>query len=396
MTEYQAVLNAPRVPALLDNLKSFGTARGLPAWTYMSERLNRLEHQRVILRTWQFACHINEIASPGSYVTLELMRDSFIVMRGHDGAIRAFRNVCRHRGARLLDGAGACKGSIVCPYHGWTYSLDGSLRATPAKRTFPDLDLTAHGLGEVSVDVFRGLVFVRAEGTGPGVAEMFGELAGHFADWPIETYVRSGGSSGTWNCNWKTAVDNNLENYHIPIGHPGYDRLLKTGEHDSMNAHGVAMTVARHRAEPSPQPSERMYQALAPTTLADLAPDQRSTWVFSTMQPNIGINIYPESMDVLQMLPSTAETTLIRWIVYRRPIETREERLLRYLNYRINRQVMREDHELCERVQQGLGTRGYQPGPLSTLEVAVLDFHERIRASIPETRLADEPAAFAD
>ena len=409
MTEYVAAISAPKVvgPAVVESqkyvspladLKTFGEARGLPAWTYFSERLTQLEHERVILPSWQFVCHVNELAAPGSYQTVEMMRDSFIVMRGHDGEIRAFKNVCRHRGARLLDGSGTCKGSIVCPYHGWTYRLDGSLRATPAKRTFPDLDLGQHGLIPVELEVFHGLVFLRGENQGgPSVAETWGELARYLAPYPITEWVPVAGGVQTlvWNCNWKTAVDNNLENYHIPIGHPGYDRLLAVDDHDEMNDKGLALSVAKVRPEASRNRTERFYQSLVPSAIRDLDPDASRTWLFATMQPNIGIDIYPDSMDVFQILPRTAETATLRYAIYHRASEKREIRVARYLNSRINRQVTLEDKELSERVQKGLATRGYQPGPLSTLEAGILDFHNRIRAVIPETRLASEPAGYA-
>jgi phenylpropionate dioxygenase-like ring-hydroxylating dioxygenase large terminal subunit len=109
------------------------------------------------------------------------------------------------------------------------------------------------------------------------------------------------------------------------------------------------------------------------------------------MPPNIGIDIYPDSMDVFQILPRTATTCFVRYLIFRPRDDSRDARVLRYLNSRINRQVMREDRALSERVQAGLASHGYQPGPLSTLEVAIKDFHDRIRRAIPETELADVP-----
>ena len=408
MTEYQAAISAPKVPGPhleqagkylgpLSDLKTFGEARGLPAWAYFSERLTQLEHERIILPSWQFVCHVNELNAPGSFQTFEMMRDSFIVMRGRDGELRAFKNVCRHRGARLLEGSGTCKGSIVCPYHGWTYGLDGNLRATPAKRTFPDLDLGQHGLIPAELEVFHGLIFLRGEDLGGlSVADTWGDLDRHLNAYPIAEWVPVAGGvqTLTWNCNWKTAVDNNLENYHIPIGHPGYDRLLDVGDEDEMNDKGLALNLSKVSAEPSQNRTERFYQKLVPSAITDLNLEARRTWLFATMQPNIGIDVYPDSMDVFQILPRTAETATLRYAVYHRRTESRELRAARYLNKRINRQVTREDKELSERVQKGLATRGYQPGPLSTMEVGILDFHERIRKVIPETRLSHAPAGF--
>ena len=139
-------------------------SRGLPAWTYRNSELLELEYERVILPSWQFVGHVNQVSEPGAFATLDMMRDSIIVMRGKDGILRAFSNVCRHRGSRLLEGAGKCRVRITCPYHGWSYSLDGSLAATPAEATFPGLDKKDFGLKPVEVEVLMGLVFIRVIG----------------------------------------------------------------------------------------------------------------------------------------------------------------------------------------------------------------------------------------
>jgi phenylpropionate dioxygenase-like ring-hydroxylating dioxygenase large terminal subunit len=180
--------------------------------------------------------------------------------------------------------------------------------------------------------------------------------------------------------------------YHIPIGHPGYHRMLDNDLEGFMNAHGVAGSLSTHRPELSDNWSERRYQQLAPVALDSLPEATRRTWMFFTMPPNIGIDIYPDSMDVFQILPRTATTCFVRYPIFRPRDGRREARVLRYLNTRINRQVTQEDRELTQRVQSGLSSHGYRPGPQSTLESAIKDFHDRIRAAIPETLLPDAPA----
>ena len=98
--------------------------RGLPAWVYNHPEMTRLEYERLLKPSWQIVCHISQIPSAGDYVTFQLGADSVIVLRERDGGIRALRNVCRHRGTRLLEGAGKCHGRITCPYHGWSYRYD--------------------------------------------------------------------------------------------------------------------------------------------------------------------------------------------------------------------------------------------------------------------------------
>jgi phenylpropionate dioxygenase-like ring-hydroxylating dioxygenase large terminal subunit len=369
-------------------------ARGLPAWTYFNAELTDMEYDRLIRPSWQFVCHVNQLKHAGDFATLDMLRDSVIVVRGRDGVIRAFMNACRHRGSRLLDGAGHCRNRITCPYHGWSYGLDGRLAGVPAEKSFPGLDKSTLGLKPIDIEVLLGLVFVRICGEGPGVAEMWGDFVEVARPYRLEEMEPLDAPwIDTWNCNWKVAVDNNLENYHVPVGHPGYHRLLDSDLCGVINGHGVAYSKGVLRDRPSANWVERMYQKLAPAVLADLPEDVRRTWLFFSMVPNLGIDIYPDCMDVFQILPRTAETCTMRYPVYVRPDARREMKVLRYLNGRINAQVGLEDRQLSERVQAGMSTYGFEPGPLSAYEHAVKDFHDRIRAACPVTTLPAAPAA---
>jgi phenylpropionate dioxygenase-like ring-hydroxylating dioxygenase large terminal subunit len=178
----------------------------------------------------------------------------------------------------------------------------------------------------------------------------------------------------------------------VPMGHPGYHRMLDNDLMGEMNAYGVAMSRSVLRERLSSNWAERMYQRLAPAVLTDLPDDVRRSWLFFSMPPNIGIDIYPDSMDVFQILPRGAETCTVRYPVLARPDARREAKVVRYLNGRINRQVGAEDRALSERVQAGLRSYGYEPGPLSAYEHAVRDFHDRVRAACPVTTLPEEPA----
>jgi phenylpropionate dioxygenase-like ring-hydroxylating dioxygenase large terminal subunit len=367
--------------------------RGLPAWTYFNAELTALEYETLIRPSWQFVCHVNQLKTPGAFATLDMMRDSVIVMRGKDGVIRAFANACRHRGSRLLDGAGTCRGRITCPYHGWSYGLDGRLAAVPSEKTFRGIDKAELGLQPVGLEILLGLVFVRVCGEGPSLAEMWGDFVEVARPYRLEEMeLVDEPWIGTWQCNWKVAVDNNLENYHVPIGHPGYHRLLDSDLVGEINAHGVAYSKSVLREKPSTHWTERMYQKLAPEVLAHLAEEVRKTWLFCSMVPNMGIDIYPDSMDVFQILPNTAESCTMRYPIYVRPDERREMKVLRYLNARINAQVGLEDQQLSERVQMGMRNFGFEPGPLSDYEHAIKDFHDRIRAACPVTTLPAAPA----
>jgi phenylpropionate dioxygenase-like ring-hydroxylating dioxygenase large terminal subunit len=389
MTELHTLLSVPEEKASgHDDLP-----RGLPAWTYFNAELTDLEYERIIRPSWQFVCHVNQLKRPGDFATLDMMKDSVIVMRGKDNVIRAFANACRHRGTKLLDGSGQCKGRIACPYHGWSYALDGRLVGVPSAETFPGIDKAQLSLNPVEMEVLLGLVFIRVSGNGPSVAEMWGDFVEVARAYRLEEMEPVDEPwIDTWQCNWKVAVDNNLENYHVPVGHPGYHRLLDSDLAGVVNRHGIAYSKSVLRERPSSNWAERMYQKLAPEVLTDLPEEARRTWLFFSMVPNLGIDIYPDSMDVFQILPKTAETCTMRYPIFVRPDARREAKILRYLNARINTQVGLEDQQLSERVQAGLRNFAYQPGPLSRFEHCIKDFHDRIRTACPVTTLSKAPA----
>jgi len=365
-----------------------GSERTLPAWTYRSEELLELEYEGLFRPSWQFVCHISQVARPRDFVTFDMLRDPVMVMRGDDGQLRAFMNVCRHRGTKLADGAGSC------PYHGWTYDTAGALVGRPAEETFAGSDRRELGLRPIEHEVICGLVFVRIVPGGPSLREMWSDTLPLIEPYRLEEMVPLGEPwVETWSCNWKIGVDNNLENYHVPIGHPGYNRLLESDMAGFINRHGVAGSRSVLRTEPlSRLWSERMYQQLAPRLNADLPPQARNSWLFFTMPPAIGLDVYGDTMDLFQFMPRTAQTCTVRYPIFVRPGATREMKVLRYLNFRINRQVTLEDRFLSERVQHGLNSNAFSFGPLSTWEHCIHDFHDRVRAACPVTRLRQMPS----
>ena len=366
--------------------------RTLPAWTYRHPELADLEYAQLVRPSWQFACHISQVSKPREYVTLDLLRDSVIVVRGDDGVLRAMMNVCRHRASRMLDGSGTCKARMTCRYHGWSYNLQGELIARPAEQTFSGTPKQELGLRPAELEVLCGMVFVRLAPGGPSLKEMWKDYVHMLEPYRLEDMVPlEEPSIETWNCNWKVGVDNNLENYHVPIGHPGYDRMLESDMAGFINKHGVAGSRSMLRTTPSRVWSERMYQQMAPGINHDLPEDIRTSWLFFTMPPNIGIDVYGDSFDLFQFMPLTAETCTVRYPIFVRPNASREMKILRYLNVRVNRQVSAEDKSLCEGLQGGLNSVGFEFGPLSSWEHCIHDFHDRVREGCPVTTLASAP-----
>jgi phenylpropionate dioxygenase-like ring-hydroxylating dioxygenase large terminal subunit len=362
----------------------------LPAWTYRDPEFLALERERVFRPSWQVVCHSSDVPSAGDWHTFELFDELLFVVRGADGRVRGFHNVCRHRAARLLDGArGHCR-RIVCPYHAWTYELDGRLVGTPERDAFPNLDFGAHGLAPVDTEVCAGFVFVRLAAGGPSVAEMMAPYASEIALHRFEELRPSGRVTLRPRAvNWKNVGDNYSDGLHIPVAHPGLTRLFaRTYQVESRE--WIDRMSGELQAEPSSAWSERAYQKLLPD-VPELAPESRRRWVYFKLWPNFAFDVYPDQVDFMQWLPISPTQTLIREAAYARPDERREMRAARYLNWRINRRVNAEDKALIERVQAGMASSSYRVGPLGANEVALRRFGARLRERIPECREPAQP-----
>jgi carnitine monooxygenase subunit len=364
----------------------------LPGWIYRDPDFLEVEKERVFATSWQIVCHLNDIPNPGDYHTLDFLGEPLVAVRGQDRGVRAFFNVCRHRAARILDGgAGHCAGRIVCPYHAWTYDLDGRLAAVPHRKEFSDFSLDHYGLKAVDLEIYKGFVFVRLKSGLPGVADMLAPYENELAAYRLEELQPIGRVTlRTRHVNWKNVTDNYSDGMHINVAHPGLTRLF--GQSYGIEAQPwVDKMFGYLRDVPSSQRSERMYQAVLPRA-AHLPDDRQRLWIYFKLWPNIAFDIYPDQIDFMQMIPISPTETLIREIAYAHPDSRREMRAARYLNWRINRMVSAEDKKLIERVQTGMGSRSFSPGPLGRNEVSLRSFAHRMRDLIPESRLERAPA----
>jgi phenylpropionate dioxygenase-like ring-hydroxylating dioxygenase large terminal subunit len=159
----------PRIP---DDEASIARAASLPAWIYRDPEYFAIECDTVLRPSWQVLCHLADIPNPGDFHTFDFIGEHLVAVRGEDGRVRAFHNVCRHRAARILDGNhGNCGRTMMCPYHAWSYDLEGRLVGLPFRKSF-DVDPADLGLRPVEMEIWHGFVFVRLESGGPSVAEI--------------------------------------------------------------------------------------------------------------------------------------------------------------------------------------------------------------------------------
>jgi choline monooxygenase len=370
------------------------TAKALSPRFYREEAVLDAEHELILERTWQLAGHVSEVSEPGSYLTTVAGTQPVLVVRGKDGKLRAFRNVCRHRGSQVLSGSGQCGKAIRCRYHGWTYRLEGSLIGMPERRSFGDIDKSTLGLHPANVDEFCGLVFVNLELDATPLSEQLGELEEHLAPYRIPSLVRFNSSEGHQPVNWKLVIDNYLEGYHVPIAHPGLMRLLDYKRYEVELGEHYAWFEAPLRDKPAGTRLERAYRRFV-KPMPGLGPDDVRMWQYVFIYPNTAIDLYPDQVMTWQIRPDGVMRTRDSFTAYRPERPGLRNRIVQRINTRLNTMVHEEDVDLVTNVQAGLATRGYEPGPLSRREAAVGWFADRIRAELDEKPESETTGKFA-
>ena len=358
--------------------------RALEPRYYLGEDALAHEMDTVFARSWQYAGHVGELAEPNTYITTRAGDQPVLVVRTEDGDLRAYRNVCRHRGSELLTGDGKCKRAIRCRYHGWTYdSTDGRLMGVPEHRGYAELDKSKLGLMPARVETLAGFVFVNLDSEARPLSDLTQGLAERLERYGIPELEMFGtkGGGGSQPANWKIVVENYLEGYHVPIAHPGLMRLLDYQRYAVETHEGWAWFEAPLRDTPSSNRMERTYQRLA-KPMSGLDDADRTVWRYVVIYPNTAIDLYPDQVNVWQICPGGPNSTDDRWACFREPNPGPVTRLVQRINQRFNTEVLDEDVDLVSAVQTGIRTRGYRPGPLSAREAGVGWFAERLREDV--------------
>ncbi len=213
-----AVLSNP-ARELADNVSvPFESARAMPKSVYVSEEFLEKERQQIFKRDWFCVGRADAFSDPGDCLAFELAGQPVLVIRGHDGELRAMANVCRHRMSKLVEGQGNIR-TLVCPYHGWTYSIDGRLRGAPAMRRNTGFDRSEYRLPPVRCEEWLGWVLVTLNPAAPPVSDLLAEVEEMVGDYRMETYRQAFFEVFEWNTNWKVLAENFMESYHLPVCH---------------------------------------------------------------------------------------------------------------------------------------------------------------------------------
>lgn len=368
--------------------------RGLPAWTYHSQALFDLERDHVFLSHWQIAGHQNDIPAPGDWITFDLFGERAVIMRGRDGVVRAFHNLCRHRGARVVDGDhGHCKGAIVCPFHGWVYNLDGTLRGAAQPSTFGEMDRADFGLKPIELGVFHGFLFLRFRpGPQPDVATLLAPYDADFAAYGAESIVPV--KVPDWSVdlpvNWKSVRDVDNEGYHVPMAHPALQDLYGRDYRDEYLTDGLHFSAGYFGDAPGRRWSVRHYLKHAPQQ--EWLPERlRNAWTYYGLFPNMVLAFTPESIQFYHDIPLGPGNTRLTGKLYRQPQEDRQQRLARYLAMRIDRDTSAEDQQLSIWSNESMLSSAFDGFHLSDKEWGLRRHHDMLRQLIPVMREETPP-----
>ena len=346
-------------------------ASTIPAPWYLDGGIGNLERRTVFAASWQVAGRVDQVRRAGDYVSCELPGgEPVVVVRGADETLRGFFNVCRHHAAAVVTEPQGSAHILRCPYHGWTYALDGALKGTPDFTGVCDFDRAANGLVPVDVDVWEQWVFVRVSRTGPSLPEFLGaSLIGqveqlHLADLHWMERRRS-----VLDCNWKVFVDNYLDGgYHVPHLHKGLDSVLDYSEY-------TIETGERYCLQSSPMVGDGAEPGTAAVRTGERA---YYYWIY----PNFMINCYEGAMDTNLVLPCGIDRTEVIFDFYFSDV-SEPARPRNLASIAISERIQEEDVAICASVQRGLRSGAYSVGRLSVRrEAGEHLFHRLLHADL--------------
>ena len=348
-----------------------GRAWTLPASLYNDPGVFLAEKEKIFARTWQVIGHASQVANPGDYFTTELVGEPLLCVRGSDGKLRGFYNVCRHRAGPPAEGCGSRK-LFRCGYHGWTYGLDGSLMHATETEGIEGFRSEDFSLAPVRTEEWFNLVFVNLDPEAQPLRERLGEFPRQAEKFPFAEMKLFERRTYDMKCNWKTYIDNYLEGYHLPSVHPGLNREL---DYDAYVVEPHAHHVRQFSPIRGTQPGDaapRRYQETRENVTTDYF------WIF----PNWMLNCYPDNVSLNIVLPLEPERSLavFEWYLPEKDHSAPQAKA----SVEFSHQIQIEDVAICETVQKNLRSRSYSRGRFSVQqEKGVHAFHRMYAEFMP-------------
>src|SRR5688500_8273389 len=343
-------------------------ASTIPASWYVDPRVMELERRTVFASSWQIAGRADQVRHAGDYLSCELPGgEPVVVVRGADGLLRGFFNVCRHHAAAVVTEPQGSAHMLRCPYHGWTYALDGGLTGTPDFAGVCDFDPAANGLVPIDVDVWEKWVFVRVNQADSSLSGVLGaSLIDHLRQLRLGDLHWMERRRSMMDCNWKVFIDNYLDGgYHVPHLHKGLDSVLEYSEYTIANGE-------RHCLQSSPMVTEGADERTKSVRQGERA---YYYWIY----PNLMINCYGRTMDTNLVVPLGVDRTEVIFDFYFADVSP-AARAANLDSIAISEQIQDEDVAICESVQRGLRSRAYGAGRLSVRREAGEHLFHRLLA----------------
>ena len=365
---------SPQNPAAAEPIRS------LEAKYYTDPAIFRAEQNGLFMQTWQYAGHVSQVASPGDYFTFEIAGQGLFCVRGRDGELRTFYNVCQHRAHELVKGDGNCR-LLVCPYHAWTYELTGALRSGPNIRSVPGFDRNTICLTPVRTEILCGFIFVNLDRDALPLDTWFPDVEAE-----IRAYVPNIDQLQPleWieiqeNCNWKVSVENYSECYHCQLNHPTFAKGVVKPETYDIQPKGHCL---RHTTE-----CQNLDRMSYPVDLdANEHAGDYSSWF---LWPTFSFQVYPGNVLNTYLWRAVDVDRVTVWRGWFTPVGVDSE-VIRRLAVQDRSTTVEEDIHLVESVQRGLRSKGYEPGPLVldpkcgvNSEHSLLALHRWVREAIP-------------
>jgi choline monooxygenase len=357
----------PTIDELLadyDDGAPLARASTIPAGWYTDPRVAAHERRTVWSRSWHFAARADQLTQAGDFVTSEIAGEPIVVVRGDDGVLRAFYNVCRHHAAAVMTAPCGRAPHLRCPYHGWTYALDGKLRGVTDFVGVEGFSREQNGLVPLTAAAWEKFVFVALDPPGP-LEDWLGGLRAEIAALDLGSLHFAERRVFTLACNWKVFVDNYLDGgYHVPHLHKGLDSILE------YTAYTIE-TRDRYCLQSSP-----INQAGGEAMTASVRKGQA---LYYWLYPNLMLNWYEGYLDTNLVVPLGLDRMQVIFDFYFSDVgEAARERNRRSMD--VSERIQDEDHAICESVQRGLGSRAYRSGRLSVRREAGEHLFHRLLA----------------
>jgi choline monooxygenase len=339
----------------------------IPGPWYVDPRIAELESKTVFSNSWQMVGRADQVEKPGHFVTFTVAGEPVIVVRGNDGVLRGFYNVCRHHAAAVMTEPCGQASILHCPYHGWNYGLDGSLKGMPEFDGVKNFEREKNGLVPLRAELWEKFIFVNLDPAAESLSSYFGGLVKRVA--PLEVTKLHYFDSRTYDiaCNWKVFVDNFLDGgYHVPHLHKGLNSVLDYKQYTIENED-------RYCLQSSPMVSSDEDAATGATRKGDRA------WYF-WQYPNLMINCYEGYMDTNLVIPIDVDHCRVIFDFYFRDI-SQSSRAYNEMSVETGARVQEEDLGICEAVQRGLKSRAYGAGRLSVRREAGEHLFHRLLAA---------------